>query len=130
MKLRSSLAFTAAVALCAGALVPPAAQAQKGQDCFFHRDTDSFTPVDDHTINLRVGENRYYQLELLNPCLDLDFSQSIGLRSRGSSWICTGQTNAAEIITRSAAGPQRCQVSSVRRLTPADIAAMPRKDRP
>ena|SRR5947209_19473914 len=116
------------LALALLALAGPAAA--QGQDCFYHRDTDSFTAVDNQTLNLRVGMNRYYQLRLFSPCLDLDFSQAIGMRSRGSSWICVGQANDVEIFTRSAAGRQRCSVSEVRRLSPEELAAMPKKFRP
>jgi hypothetical protein len=130
MKVRQhiALALAATSLLVAGA--PRAQPAANGQDCFYHRDTDSFTAADNQTINLRVGVNRYYQLKLFSPCLDLDFSQAIGMRSRGSNWICAGSANDVEIFTHSAAGRQRCVVSEVRRLTPEDIAAMPKRDRP
>jgi hypothetical protein len=122
-----ALAAASGLALLAGSA---SAKDKPSQDCFYHRDTDSFSAVDDQTVNLRVGVNRYYQLKLFSPCTDLDFAQGIGMRSRGSSWICAGTNNDVEIFTRSAAGRQRCMVSEVSRITPDELAAMPKKDRP
>ncbi|HEV2365089.1 MAG TPA: DUF6491 family protein [Caulobacteraceae bacterium] len=108
----------------------PAQPKDRQSECFPQREIDSWASQDQRTVNLRVGFNRYYQLKLFSPCLDLDFSQAIGMRSRGSDWICAGENNDVEIFTRSMAGRQRCLVTSVRRLTPAEVAALPRGAKP
>jgi hypothetical protein len=120
------LAISACVAAVAGS---PAAQPTR-QACFLARNVDTFAPVDDTTVNVRAGVGQVYQLKLFSPCIDLDFSQRIALRTRGSSWVCEGQANSVDLITPSVAIRQRCSVTSVRKLTPAEIAGLPRAQRP
>ena len=55
--------------------------------------------------------------------LGVDWSFRVALRTTGgSSWICQGAD--AEIIVPSPNGRQRCLVSDVRPLTPAEVAAI------
>ena len=83
------------------------------------------------TVNVRVGVSRYYRLDLFAPCIDIDFLlRPSPWRSRVSDWICEGTTNNVEIFTRSPAGPQRCLVTNVTRLSPAEVAALPRRAKP
>jgi hypothetical protein len=99
--------------------------------CFYARNVDSFAAVDDTTVNLRVSVGEIFQLKLFAPCTDLDFSQRIGLRSRGASaFVCEGRANDIELTTRSPAGPSRCLVTWVRKLSADEIAALPRRQRP
>ncbi len=98
--------------------------------CFYARQADSFAAQGEQTVNVRVGVSRYYRLDLFAPCLDIDFAQTIAMRSRVGDWICEGKTNDVEILTRSAAGPQRCLVTNVTPLSPADVAALPRRAKP
>ena len=65
---------------------------------------------------------------MMGHCPDIDWNQRIALVSRGSDNICTGLD--AEIVTHSPIGPMRCPVSHIRKLTPEEIAALPRKARP
>ena len=118
-------------ALTAGASIPQtaAAAARKGgEQCFFARNMTSFAPVGREKLNIRVGVNDYYQIDLLGTCQDLDWSQRIGLQSRGSDWICSGLD--VTIIVPSQIGPQRCNASSIHKLTPAEVAAIPKKEKP
>jgi hypothetical protein len=129
LSLALALALTAGAAgtpmklAAAPTTAPPAA-------CFWGHEVDSFNAPDDRTVYLRVGVHDYYELKLFAPCLDIDWDHRIALRSRGGDWICEGRNLDAEIDTRSDIGPQRCQVDSVRKLTPADLAALPKNERP
>jgi len=117
----------ALAALGAGpALAAPAAKAH--QQCFYARNVDNFTPVDERTVNIRVGVKDVYQLDLFAPCNDLKWNETIAIRSRGSSWICSGLD--VELISPTPIGPQRCPVRSLRKLTPEEVAALPAKQRP
>ena len=98
--------------------------------CFHGSQADGFASVDDQTVNLRVGVRDVYQLKLFAPCPDLDWNQSMALRSRGGSWICEGNGLDIDIFTASPIGPQRCPVTTVRKLTAAEITALPPKQRP
>jgi hypothetical protein len=98
------------------------------RQCFWTRDVNNFAAADDRTVNVRVGANRVYELDLLGPCPDVDWTQRLGIQSRGSDSICTGVD--AMIIAPSPIGPQRCAVRTVRRLTPQEVASLPPRARP
>src|SRR5438128_7660287 len=129
----------AAIAAAAAAALTPALDAPSaaakayapGRACFYSRNIEGFNAPNDTTVYLRVSTRDVYEAKLFAPCIDIDWSQRIAMRSRGSSWVCEGRGAVdLEFITRSPAGRQTCQVTSVRRLSPAEIAAMPKKYRP
>ncbi|RAK59071.1 hypothetical protein DJ021_04260 [Phenylobacterium hankyongense] len=124
-------ALLAAAASGALALGPGAAQAKPAQphrDCFWSRSVNSFAAPNEKVVNLRVGVHDVYQAELFGSCPDIDWNQSIALVSRGSSFICSGLD--AEIVTHSTIGPQRCPVRNIRKLSAAEVAALPRNAKP
>lgn len=99
----------------------------RGQ-CFWTHQIHNFASDDDRLVNLRVGVRDVYQLEMFGRCQDVDWTQNIAVVSRGSSSICTGLD--ATIITPSPIGPMRCPVKTVRKLTEAEIKALPKRSRP
>ncbi|HEY5105988.1 MAG TPA: DUF6491 family protein [Caulobacteraceae bacterium] len=136
MRAFAVISLLAVASLVSGAASPAAAQGsaaapRRDNACFYARNVESFAAADDTTVNLRVSSRQIYQLKLFGPCVDLDFSQRIGLRSRGiSSFVCEGQANDLELFARSPAGPTRCPVTSVRRLSADEVAALPKRARP
>jgi hypothetical protein len=87
-----------------------------------------YLPNDERIVNIRVGVRDVYQLEMLGRCPDVDWANSIAIRSRGSNYICTGLD--AELIAPSQIGPQRCAVSKIRKLTAEETKALPKRARP
>jgi hypothetical protein len=65
---------------------------------------------------------------MLGSCPQIDWAEKIGIRTRGSEWICSGLD--ADLISPTSIGPQRCAVRMMRKLTPAEVAALPPKSRP
>jgi hypothetical protein len=126
----SAAVLLALVAPAASAADPPAksAKPQARNECFWTRNANGFAAVDEHTLNIRVNSRDVYQFEMFGPCQDIDWNQRIALVSRGGDNICTGMD--AEVISHSPIGPQRCPVRSVRKLTPAEVAALPPRARP
>lgn len=129
-----NIALIAATAslLAAGASLakPPAeptAAKSRGQ-CFWTHEIYNFASDDDRIVNLRVGVKDVYQLEMFGRCQDIDWTQNIAVVSRGGSSICTGLD--ATIIAPSPIGPMRCPVKTVRKLTEAEIKALPKRSRP
>lgn len=132
---RIALAAFAAAAVGLSAATPLAVQAKSPvadspspRQCFWTRQVSNFAAVDEHIVNIRVGVRDVYQLEMLGNCHDIDWAQTIAIRSRGSSSICTGMD--AELIAPSPIGPTRCPVRAIRKLSPAEIAALPRGAKP
>jgi hypothetical protein len=99
--------------------------------CFHTSTINGWTAVGDRAVNVRVGVRDVWRLDLFAPCTDVDWNQTIALRQRGSSWICEGHgAIGVDVITHGPIGRTTCPVTAIRRLTPAEIAALPRKERP
>lgn len=118
-------------ALIAGlALATPAQAAPDAtkRSCFHSSNISSYRAPDNKTVYLRVGVREIYQLDLFGACTDVDWSEQIAIQSRGSSWICSGLD--ADIIAPSSIGPHRCPVRTLRKLTPQEVAALPKGAKP
>lgn len=135
MSCKTALSLAIAALLAAGAAAPSAAAKsplepgeKQPRQCFWTRQVNSFASTDDRIVNIRVGVKDIYQFEMFGPCHDVEWSSQIALRSRGSSYICSGLD--AEIIAPSSIGPQRCPVRNIRKLTPEEVEALPKGSRP
>lgn len=134
MTLRSLLPIFALLATTASATnsAAPAAPARHGAECFNVRSVSDYSSAGRDAINVRVGADRYYRLDILGTCPDIDLNIGLALRSRsGSSWIC--HDTDAEIIARGPfGGPERCPVTAIRPLSDQEVQAIrhpPRRHR-
>lgn len=116
------------VAPAAAAARSPAGAPQAKRQCFYTNQINGFASADPHTVNVRVGAKDVYQFELFGRCEDVDWARDIAIRSRGGSHICTGLE--AEIIAPASIGPRTCAVRTLRKLTPTEVAALPKRGRP
>ena len=134
MTVKSALAtavmglLSLSLATTASAKSPLEPASKPARQCFWTHQVDNFASSDDRIVNVRVGIKDVYQFEMFGRCLDVDWSDRIALVSRSGSSIRTGLD--AEIITRSAIGPQHCPVRNIRKLTTAEIAALPKRAKP
>ena len=129
MKFAFATAAVAALAAGACAPQPPAASpmqtaaAPQARECFHTGSVTNYREIDDRHVDLTVGVNRVYRVELFGACPDVDWASRIAVRSRsGGSFICRGQ-DVELIVPRSGVGPDRCPVRSIRQLTREEIAA-------
>lgn len=96
--------------------------------CFFGRTVSSFSPAGRDAVNVRVGLDRVYRLEVAG-CPDLDFSLALALRSRnGADTICGAHD--ADLVVPGPGGRQTCSVTNVRALSPTEVAALSPRERP
>jgi len=127
------LALVGALALFAGAAGQPA-PAKAGHarpSCFWTRDVSNFAATDSENLYVRVGVSDVYHLKLFGNCLDLSWVHHIALRSRASSNVCEGRNPDLDVVDREIGiGRQRCPVISLHKLTPAQVAALPKNARP
>jgi hypothetical protein len=133
MKVLIPTAALLAATLCATAIADPSGVKPPGRHnaCFWTREINNFAATDDRTLYLRVGVRDVYQVNLFSPCLDIAWAHHLAIRSRGSSVICEGSNLDAEVIApETGIGHQRCQVTTVRKLTPEEAAALPKGARP
>jgi len=66
---------------------------------------------------------------MFGDCQDMEWNQRLALISRGGGSICSGMD--AEVVNRATGlGRQRCPVRGMHKLTPEEVAALPRNARP
>ena len=119
----SCIGATAALAGCAAQPQGPA-PAASGRQCFHAGSVNDFDARGDDVIDVRSGANRYFRLQLFPGCPNTNWTRQVALRTTsGSSWICQGM-DAELIVPEPGIGPQRCLVTSVRRLSDAEVAAL------
>lgn len=128
------------IAVATAALTPVAEAAQPAgmskapkarNACFTARNVNNFAAVDDQNLYVRVGVRDVYHLTMFGNCFDLSWVNALGLVSRGGSFICEGDLTGVDVVTREAGGrPMSCPVSNIRKLTPEEIAALPKRARP
>lgn len=135
---KSLAALASLAAISAAAVVAPptervvAQPARPAPACFWVRNVNNFAAVDTTTLYLNVGGNQVWELKLFANCINLNWVHHLGLRSRGAgSNICEGANPGLDVVVRDVAtGRQSCPVTNVRRLTPDEIAALPKNARP
>ncbi len=102
-----------------------AAAGGDGRQCFVASQVNGFHAIDDDTVHVRVGARDVYELQIAGTCLNVNWSQRIGIRSTGgSSWVCRGLD--AELLVPDQMGGQRCLVRTVRQLSAAEAEALRR----
>ena len=125
----AGLALGAALAAAGCASKPKAAAATpEVRHCFNQQQVSSFRAVDRETVNLRVGAGDVYQIRLLGVCPDIKWTENIVLETRGSAQVCTGLD--LTIHAPGPTGPQECAAESLRKLSDAEVAALPAGARP
>lgn len=114
----------AVIAACSAANAQPA---RAPQQCFSARQIDNSVVADDSTINFKVGD-RVYQTKMAAPCPRLkDSFGGYTMVLRGSNVICDALD--LQLSVNDIAG-SACVADSLRPLTPAEIAALPPKEKP
>jgi hypothetical protein len=125
----AALAAVALAGVFGGACAAPSSPKGPPPTCFRNRDVWSWAAPDKRTVNLRVNLHDYYQLKLTIDCGNIDWRNlSIGLQSHGSDWICSGTD--VTIIAPGPIGPNRCIGTDLRKLTPEEVAALPKNAKP
>lgn len=122
-------------ALALGALsacaptTPGMTRAGGERQCFFISQVRSFASSDDRRVYVETGPNEVFELQTFG-CSNVDWSTSIGIRSTtGGSSVCSG-LDAELIVPDLPGGRTTCPVTGVRRLSEAELAALPERDRP
>ncbi|WP_313003187.1 DUF6491 family protein [Brevundimonas sp.] len=136
LRLTPSLALiaTGAVALTGCAPTASTEQAASTSDsaarqCLFQDQISSFR-VRNNTIYLRGSGKDVFQLEAAGYCRDLENAMGLAFLPQGGlTRLCTGDWT---MIVPSGGTPPvtPCRVRIVKRLTDAEVAALPDRDRP
>ena len=118
------------LAAAATALLAASPVWAEGEQCFFTRNITNFTVTgDEKTLYLRVSGAEVYRVDLSEQCSGLAFKERIELKSYNRSpTICSAQEIDPKLYEHGATIP--CFVSGLHRMTPEEIAAIPKKFRP
>ena len=120
-----------AFAVLGGALaVAMAAHAQPNQNCFRMSQLQSTRADGQQRIYARVGVNDYYRIDLAFKCSSLPYASN-GLvmePAGGKDLICTSLDLDLKVNDHGAL--ESCPIKSITRLTPAEVAAIPKKAKP
>jgi hypothetical protein len=133
MRLRSYPLLAAAVAIAG--LAATAAQAAPttgaSRDCFLGRDWESWTTTGDgDALLIRVNLHDIYRVELTpGSHVRKDPDRFLINKERGSNWICSPLDLDLQLSDHSGFR-QPLIARSIRKLTPQEIAAIPKKERP
>jgi hypothetical protein len=109
--------------------VDAAARAASSSQCFYRRDIRNHTVGDAHTLYLDVAGRDVWRIEMSNACLASAMSSDpLILRNQtGGQSVCKPIDLDIAIAS---GGVSHCIVSGITRLTPAEVAALPKKMRP
>lgn len=124
------LALGAATTACAPTTPGMAGTTGEARECFFVSQVRSFASSDDRRVYVETGSNEVFELQTFG-CSNVDWSNSIGIRTTtgGGSSVCSG-LDAELIVPDLPGGRTTCPVTGVRRLSDAELAALPERDRP
>lgn len=103
------------------------------RQCFNVQQIDNFRSGRFDQLFLRVSRNQVYELSVAGGCRDLDFAMRMALIPDGGgsvgSRLCTGDW-ARVVVPGDASPVETCRVRINRRLTGAEIEALPPAHRP
>lgn len=123
-----------AVALAGSAQAQPATGGGAGpRACFYSHDFQGWRAADDRTVYIRAGVSDVYQLGMASACPNLSLPAArLITRTRGGSGLICSPLDWELSVSQPGPGaiPTPCIVGSMRKLSPAEAAALPPKLRP
>ena len=123
-----SALLTASAGLSASAQAPDRPKHPK-TECFDKDFVTGFSSPNEDTVYVRVSSKEIWRLDLFTSCPDVDWRQSVGIKTHGTSFVCSG-LDIELIVPNHGMGPNRCMVRSIHKMTQAEIDALPKRDRP
>jgi hypothetical protein len=97
--------------------------------CFLADDINGFNAVNDRTLYIRVGVRDIYRLDLMTDCAGLSFRESFGLKTTPANpWVCSPLD--ATVVFHEPGEHAQCPVQAIHKLTAAEVAALPKRDKP
>lgn len=114
-------------------LAPMAASAATGDACFRTSEIAAHRKADDHTLNVKVGLKDVYRMTTRTSCLvGMSRSDALVIKAPPSGIVCKAidLDLAIRQSGAGAVGATPCIVDSIVKLTPAQVEALPKDQRP
>jgi hypothetical protein len=103
-----------------------AAAAKPAPECFFVRDIRNETVGGDHVVYFNVRNRDTYRVDVTGPCLAAAGpSDRVRVDSRGPGGQVCGKLDVDVSV-----GGGRCIIAGLSKMTPQEVAAMPRRSDP
>jgi hypothetical protein len=109
---------------------PPAQRPAPKNECFFTSQLDNWQAAGDRTIYIKTRANRYYRLDMSARCPALTFPNPIMVNTFRGTSICSPLDWDIRISQGPDSIAMSCTVSKMTRLTPAEVAAIPKGQKP
>jgi hypothetical protein len=122
-----ALALLVAAAVAPAAV--PAAQAAPAGQCFFSRDWKGWKAIDDKSMYVRVGLNKFYRVDFSSGCPELKQPNVHLITPSTTGTVCTALD--LDIKVQQVGGPTvACVASKLTPLSADEVAAIPKKQLP
>ena len=131
MKVAAPALAALALAACAPPMGPPTTASAAPRQCFWASNVTSYRDAGgDEAVYLRVGVKEIWRLDFLGSCPGVEWAMNrVALQQRGGGGtICRGID--VDVLVNDVGFPRRCPVRELRRLTDAEVAALPPDHRP
>ena len=131
MSIRSTLASFGAAALISLNLAGAVVAAEPHDSCFLASEWAGWRSPSPTVIYLRVNANQIYEVDLASGSSMLqDPGMHLVSHVEGSDWICAPVDLRLEVADDHGGIREPLFVKSIRRLTPEEVKAIPRRDLP
>jgi hypothetical protein len=97
-------------------------------NCFWPSQAQSFAPEGTRAVNVRLTTGAVYRFELYGKCPDIDWRRRVAIQSSAAGRVCADRD--AQVITQTSLGPLHCAVRNIRKLSQAEVGALPEDARP
>lgn len=123
---RSITALVAGAALATGAAQ---AQPPKSQ-CFLVSQFENWRGGDAHTMYIRASGNLFYRLEMANNCSELASPGAMLINHFRGASVCSPLDWDIRVKEFPGSPAVPCIVKTMTQLSPAEVAALPKKQKP
>ena len=126
-----SMSVGALTLTMASAVAQPATPVSNANQCFTANQFENWRAADARTIYIRVRGNHYYRLDLGGECSELLAPEPRLLTTfRGSNLICSALDWDLKVSAGLNGTVEPCIVKMMTMLSPAEVAALPKKTKP
>ncbi|HLY80145.1 MAG TPA: hypothetical protein VKQ70_12260 [Caulobacteraceae bacterium] len=126
--LSACLAFAGTLGFASHAL---SATPARTDSCFMANDWEGWKSPNPNVIYVRVGVSRIYEFDLSAGSNQLqEPDMHLVSKIRGSNWICDPLDLQLQLADNHGAFEEPLFVKSIRKLSPEEIAAIPKRDLP
>jgi hypothetical protein len=133
IRLSCTIALTGAAFLLAAPATALGQTPAPKNECFFVNQFQNWKAGgDEKTMIIRVAGNRFYRLDLANACHELSSPFATLINKFRSTSICSPLDWDMQVSQGLGPGniPMPCMVKAMTRLSPAEVAALPKKQKP